>query len=76
MPGTKEEYGFPERLLVTTYEGENDRSAWEAFETKEGVMARCLESEEQEEWVAVYKLVSLHKLTVKADLSDPTVVFE
>ena len=60
--------GFPEELLVTSYEARPDDPGFEAFETPEQVVESCGLKETE---VAVYKLVSVH--TVRADviLSDP-----
>ena len=77
MPTTKEALGFPEQLLVTSYENDHGKDpdqpwlAYEAYETPEAVMVG---TEMQETEVAVYKLVSIHTVRAKVEMSEPEVI--
>ena len=77
MDKTKQLLGFPETLLVTSYENDHGKEAdqewlaYEAHETPEDVM---VSNEMQETEVALYRLVSIHRVSGKAEISAPTAV--
>ena len=77
MATTKEKFGFPERLLVTSYEDDHGKEAdqpwmaYEAYETPEGVMVG---NEMEDTEVAVYELVSIHTVRARVELSDAKVI--